>query len=294
MQNTEQTQQYTRPKLAKIDKRQYTKEEWHRIREQRRREKEQERLIKAQQNIVQPKTYQQKNVENYVVCLKHGKKYSADYVNNLYNMVSRNITLPFEFVCFTEDPLGIDEKNIRIFPLPKIDHAHGWWYKPLFFNKELPIKGNILYMDLDVVVFRNIDKLFSYCPDKFAIIRDFNRSLRKDWRKMNSSVFRTTVGEYHNLWEDFKKHVSNHTARNRGDQDWMYKHIKNHEFWPDEWIMSYKWEMRSKSSLTIVNGKRNFKDIDRPRVQPSTKIAVFHGDPKPHNCQDPWVIERWV
>jgi len=230
--------------------------------------------------------------KRYVVCLKHGTKYSADYVNKLKNMVDRNISVPYEFVCFTENDSNLD-KNIRVEPLPKLP-TQGWWYKPYFMSADLPLDGTMLFLDLDVVVFRNIDELFTYKPGKFCIIRDFNRHVRSNWDRMNSSVFRTTVGEYHNLWEDFKKHVSNHTARNRGDQDWMYKHIKNHEFWPDEWIMSYKWEMRSKSSLTIVNGKRNFKEIDRPRVQPSTKIAVFHGDPNPHNCEDPWVKERWV
>ena len=44
---------------------------------------------------------------NYVVCLKYGDKYSADYVNKLYNGVKRNLTVPFEFVCYTEDPKGI-------------------------------------------------------------------------------------------------------------------------------------------------------------------------------------------
>ena len=45
---------------------------------------------------------------NHVVCLKHGKKYSAEYVNLLFKMVSRHLTVPFNFVCFTEDPTGLD------------------------------------------------------------------------------------------------------------------------------------------------------------------------------------------
>jgi len=43
-----------------------------------------------------------------VVCLKWGTKYSADYVNRLYHMVSRNMTRPFRFHCLTEDPGGLD------------------------------------------------------------------------------------------------------------------------------------------------------------------------------------------
>ena len=42
-----------------------------------------------------------------IICIKWGTKYGADYVNKLYGMVSRNITPPFRFVCFTDNTDGI-------------------------------------------------------------------------------------------------------------------------------------------------------------------------------------------
>ena len=42
---------------------------------------------------------------------------------------------------------------------------HGWWYKPMFFDKNLTQQGNILFFDLDVVIHNNIDKLFLFNPD---------------------------------------------------------------------------------------------------------------------------------
>lgn len=231
------------------------------------------------------------NSKNYVACLKWGDKYSSNYVNNLYNMVKRNCTLDYEFVCFTENPTGIN-KDIRIEPLPKIA-TQGWWFKPYFLSNELPMQGTVLFLDLDVVVFKNIDNMFNYEPGKFCIIRDFNRKFRQNWNRMNSSVFRTTIGMYNHLWQDFKTNTSSHTARDRGDQDWMFRHIKDHVFWPDEWIQSYKWEMRDRSQLKIINGKRNFADIQTPKVLPNTSIAVFHGNPNPAECQDPWVVDKW-
>ena len=110
---------------------------------------------------------------NYVVCLKYGTKYSAEYVNKLYNGVKRNLTIPFEFVCYTEDARGIDN-GIRIEPIPLVPGVEGWWYKPMFFNPKLGLDGTILFFDLDVVVFRNIDNFFTYNPNQFCIIRDFN------------------------------------------------------------------------------------------------------------------------
>ena len=228
---------------------------------------------------------------NYVVCLKWGNKYSSEYVNRLNNMVARNLTIPYEFVCFTDNKQGIDA-GIRVEPLPTLP-TQGWWYKPYFLSADLPIKGTLLFLDLDVVVFKNIDELFSYQPERFCIIRDFNRSLRANWDRMNSSVFRTPIGMHDSLWQDFKRNPAIHTSRNRGDQDWMFRHIKNHVFWPDEWIQSYKWEMRGKNKLAMVNGKRNFADIAEPTVLKNTSIAVFHGDPNPADCKDPWVVDRW-
>ena len=98
---------------------------------------------------------------NYVVCLKYGDKYSAEYVNKLYSMVKRNLTVPFEFVCFTEDATNIDP-DIRIEPIPLISGVTGWWYKPMFFNPNIALRGTILFFDLDVIVFRNIDYLYVF------------------------------------------------------------------------------------------------------------------------------------
>ena len=75
---------------------------------------------------------------NYVVCLKNGDKYRAENVNVLHSMVSRNLTIPFNFACFTENGAGI-KSGIEIHPLPAIPDVKGWWYKPMFFNPGLTI-----------------------------------------------------------------------------------------------------------------------------------------------------------
>jgi len=231
--------------------------------------------------------------KKYVVCLKWGQKYSAEYVNKLYDMVDRNITIDYEFVCFTEDTNGIN-KNIEVKPLPNIP-ATGWWYKPYFVGADVPLKGTMLFLDLDVIVFKNIDKLFEYNNDKFCIIRDFNRHLRPTWDRMNSSVFKTPVGLNDTHWQNFKKGAMNEMKKNRGDQDWMFKHIRGHKFWPDEWIMSYKWEMRDRRDLQLntTTRKRNFVVDAPPKIHNDTCIAVFHGEPNPADANDSWVKQHW-
>jgi len=276
--------------------------------DQRKARKEKERLIKEKQLLTPvlstvpilppelPLVPKNDGKKRYVVCLKHGTKYRAEYVNNLHRMTKRNLTLEHEFVCFTEDPTDIDPE-IKIMPLPHIA-VSGWWYKPMFFNPNLGLEGTILYLDLDLIIFQNIDYLFQYQPEKFCIIRDFNRTNVKNYQKMNSSVFRLETGQNSHIYEDFIKDPKINSRRYHGDQDWIFAKMtrvpEKWEYWPDEWIQSYKWEMRGKPRMTRdTRGHRNFETAGEPRILQNTSIAVFHGDPNPHNCIDPWCKENW-
>ena len=96
---------------------------------------------------------------NFIICLKHGTKYGPNYVNTLEQMVRRNCTVPFEFICYTDDTTGLNN-TIRTMETTGAYGVVGWWHKPLLFNPDNPvgIRGDtILYMDLDVIVFKNID-----------------------------------------------------------------------------------------------------------------------------------------
>lgn len=231
---------------------------------------------------------------NYVVCLKYGNKYSAEYVNKLYSMVKRNLTVPYEFICFTEDSTNVNEL-ITIKPLPSLANVKGWWYKPLFFNPQLGLEGTVLFLDLDMIIFRNIDNLFTYKPNEFCIIRDFNRINTKGYDKFNSSVFRLNTGQHSQVYTNFIKDSKSIVNRFHGDQDWIRHSITgSYNYWPDEWIQSYKWEMRGRPRMLRDNaGKRNFETVGEPVIKPETSIAVFHGEPNPHDCIDPWCTENW-
>ncbi len=38
-----------------------------------------------------------------VLCMKWGRRYGSNYVNTLYSMVQRNLTVPHRFICLTDD-----------------------------------------------------------------------------------------------------------------------------------------------------------------------------------------------
>ena len=287
MQSTEQIAQSTRRNLSKT----YIPGE---TKGQRKARKSKEKTQKnAEVSQPSPQTSDSILSNRFVCCLKYGSKYDASYVNKLYHMVKRNLTLDHQFVCFTENPEGLD-KDIRVEPLPQLP-VQGWWFKPMFFNPKLNIRGTLLFLDLDIIIFRNIDHLFTFNPGEFCIIRDFNRYIIKDYAKFNSSVFRLTSGQHARVYNNFIKDPKAIMKRFPGDQDWIRKEIvKDYTYWPDNWIMSYKWEMRGKPKFNSKpRGSRDFLIPGDPAIKEDTSIAVFHGDPNPHNCKDPWVIDNW-
>jgi len=269
--------------------------QWTETKEQRKARKA---IEKAQKSAVNTESLPQESAntvqdKKYVVCLKWGDKYSAEYVNKLHSMVKRNCTLDHEFVCFTENTNGIDPE-ITTKPLPRHTPLTGWWYKPWFFSNELGLQGTLLFLDLDLIVFENIDKFFFYDEQKdFVIIRDFNRANRANWDRINSSVFRLKIGSRLDQYKTFINNRTNITRRMHGDQDWMYRYCAPYHYWPDEWVQSYKWEMRGRQHIGIVNGQRNFINDDPPTIPKDTSIAVFHGKPDIHLCSDSWPKKHW-
>jgi hypothetical protein len=207
-------------------------------------------------------------------------------------MVRRHSTVPFGFACITEDASHLNQ-DIKIIPIPKYPGLQGWWYKPWVFSSELPLEGTIIFLDLDIVIIDNIDSLWTYNPGRFCIIRDFNRSSIRDWSKFNSSIFKFEKGNFQFVWDNLIKDITV-TRKMHGDQDWIYSQIRNnYQFWPDEWIQSYKWEIRNRNDVIKVGLKRQFKEVANPKVDPRTKILVFHGDPKPDEVKDPIIVDNW-
>ena len=229
---------------------------------------------------------------NHVLCVKWGNKYSPQYVNVLKNMCARHLTVPYQFHCLTEDPVGLDP-DVHVIPLPNLPGIKTWWSKLYMFAPELPLQGTILFFDLDVVIFRNIDCLFTHQPGTFQIIRDFNRCRVKDWSLSNSSVMRWEKGKLDYLWNDFKDRSNIVMGQNHGDQDWITKRAKDDiTHWPDEWIRSYKWEMIGRKDTKIVKGAKQIFQHP-PTITEENRVAVFHGRPNPAECGDDFVVDNW-
>lgn len=213
--------------------------------------------------------------QNIVLCMKWGNKYGADYVNRLYNMVKRHTTVPFQMVCLTDQTAGIYE-DVICHPIPPLDLPQGaperGWNKLSTFEPEIyGLKGNALFLDLDVVIVDNIDEFFTY-PGEFLIIHDWKRP----WRITgNSSVYRFKLGDFPELLPYFRQNFDEIRQKFRNEQAYLswFVHEKGKlSYWPAHWCKSYKYHCLQKIPLAYV----------RPPVKPiDAKIIIFHGEINP-------------
>ena len=228
--------------------------------------------------------------QNNVICVLWGTKYPLKYVNILYNMVKRNLTLPFNFYCLTDELNHQFTNGIKPIKIPEPQLQH-WWNKMHLYNPDIGLEGNNLYVDLDVVITGTLDEMFTFGKDEdFCVIKDFGQPSTT----INSSVLRYNLKHHSHIWKTYIDRKSNFDTLH-GDQnvitDLMFNH-KQKVYFPDDWTYSYKWPERGKP------GKyEKYKPEKYDKIKSNSKICVFHGHPNPadvieHNPKS-WVKEKW-
>lgn len=215
--------------------------------------------------------------ENTVVCMKWGTKYGADYVNRLYNMCARNLTIPFKFVCYTDDGRGMLEQ-IDVRPLPEMDLPAGperGWRKLSLFKKDIDLSGRILFLDLDTVIVRNIDDYFTLDGD-VILIRHWRPSKKHGIGE--TGVYRFDAGTHPELYDYFMSHMDEVKANFRHEQAYVCDALSRQNklsFWPSEWMPSFKYDCMRPWILGLFL---------EPKLPEKAKMVVFHGNPMPEDA----------
>jgi len=192
-----------------------------------------------------------------VYCVYWGTKYDQAYVYALKEMVRKNLTIPHRFVCITVDKIeGIET-------LTPVVQYHGWWQKIGLFAPEIAT-GPSLYLDLDIIIVGNIDYLVDYIDSGFAA--------PANWAQSGYGGIQSSVMAWRGSWhEPFKRfNYTKDSKRLWGDQEFLW------EMLGDDW--------------TRIPHVGSYKYHCRKKIPGDLKIIVFHGEPKPHEVEDSWIL----
>lgn len=217
-----------------------------------------------------------------IVCIKWGDKYGPEYVLRLKRACERHIPHD-DFMCMTDKPVP----GVMCVPM-NTDLPH-WWSKIGLFRHGY-FTTPTLYLDLDVVITGPITPFLDALrsdPTRLWALDDFSYKISPwvgkeadlGWlggpgaSTINSSVM---LFDKRHSWESLRAVYDDFTPKVmdelHGDQNWITRRL-----WPNIGLLpegvagSYKYH----SGL----------------VYP---IVVFHGNPKPHEVQNDWVLENWA
>lgn len=208
-----------------------------------------------------------------VICMKWGTLYGSDYVNKLYYAVRRNVTGNLRFICFTDNRTGIIE-TVECHDLPSIDLPYpdsitGWqkisvWQAPL-----IDITGDVLFLDIDIVITGSLDDLFSFMPNEYVVIENWTQLGQKIG---NTSVFKFPVGRFKHVYDDLMQNTQQYLKEFRIEQQYISAKIPEQKFWPADWVISFKHSCMPKFPMNL---------FQPPALPKNARIVAFHGQPNP-------------
>ena len=174
-----------------------------------------------------------------VACvLRQGGKvgYDASWVEKLHNSISRNLTIPFKFVCLSDCEVPCER-------IPLDEVGPGYWAKMQLFRPGL-FAGPVLFFDLDTVICNNIDDLVQRLLDQNNFIM-----WQDTYYNISSSAIMYWNGDYSAVYDSYilkqpwyENHYSSNnqiTGRLIGDQaviSSLVDHKFVNDFCPENWI----------------------------------------------------------
>lgn len=236
--------------------------------------------------------------------MKWGTRYGVEYVNRLASMIKRNTSRPTRFICFTDDGRDIVD-GVEILPLPEINIpdsvASSPWRKLSVWQEPLAgLSGDILCLDLDLVVTGSLDEFFDYKPGEYIAIDNWTQPGQGVG---NTSVFRVPVGRYTHIFDDFVRDPDKILSEWRIEQQYISDVVGDMHFWPAEWCLSFKHSLLPRWPLNFFM---------TPPLDDRAKIVAFTGKPDADEAlvgqwpgrslrqklykfvrPTPWIAEHW-
>jgi len=221
---------------------------------------------------------------------------TAHHVNVLYNMLTRNLHMPYQFVCVTDDVEGIDP-GINTIPLwDKCRNLGGCWNRLYTFSKDMEgiLGKRFACIDLDTVICGDVTSIFSK-TDPFV-------GWRAPFGHLSGSFYMMDAGVHDPIWEDFDLEKSPLLPMKEGwtDQGWVNNKlgIYNHGIHskPCEWSEDIV-AVDYKDGVFGYNPNRAnlICSVSCCKLPEGARMIFFPGEYDPVQLVDEvsWIKENW-
>lgn len=243
-------------------------------------------------------------VQRTVICMKWGTLYDAEYVNVLHNAVRANLSLPFQFICLTDDDRGLDTR-IEAFPIPEFGltpkqwQGGGWPKLSVFLGDLYGLSGRALFIDLDMIIVGDLEPFFTYGSGIVVIDEG-------EWRQRPpstmSSIFAFDIGAHEQLVDKMQENPEGMEMQYGYEQNYIHGEAETINYWPQSWLASFKRHLRRPLIIDrILPPKAHSKKV---------RVVVFHGTPRPRDLVEasrgnrdrfphyvrapvPWIADYW-
>lgn len=202
-----------------------------------------------------------------VWCVCWGDKYSAEDVYILQDMVARNLKQPHRFNCLSDRKIpGVNTQ------ITEVDWP-GWWQKLHLFHF---VTDSALYLDLDVVVVGNLDRLLSK-----------RLSMPRNWAQSGHGGCQSSVMSWGKdyrfvAWQFDSKKL---TAPANGN----YGYYGPHKLWGDQEFLTDYLGDPGDGEIIPMGHIYSYKYHCRQSLPDDASVVCFHGNPKPDKVGDQWV-----
>lgn len=216
-------------------------------------------------------------------------QYGAEHVNILYHSIKRNTTVPFRFICVTDDYEGL-HPDIEQRWLWDFCRELGGCYNRLYIFSEKVEKilgPRFITIDLDCVITGNIDHILRRSGDFIINKYDIQANRHASHQYYNGGIIMMDAGARRQVWDEFDPQTTPQLIQPRkdkielvgSDQAWIA-----HVLGPGEQTFDQK------------DGVYDFRKLDdKQKLPEDAAIVMFAGkrDPLTEYQRYKWIRDHW-
>lgn len=215
-----------------------------------------------------------------------------EYINKLYRGVQRNLPLPFQFICYTNESIQDQlDQEITVKPLEFPASLCGAMNLPRGYmfclDSGLTQGDQVLVLDLDIVIVGSLNDIASYTGD-FCVRSAFHDPTKK---KMDGDIigFRPSRRLEELFWDNLINDYQEALQRTGGSERYWLREVVGNNFSEGD---CDRWEQVCPAQ--IISFKLGMRDQGQSDKLPANaRIVSCHGTPQPHQLKYDWVKENW-